>query len=382
MPIEPESIFIPDSFLKGEPIEQIILISDVDGVVRNSTEAPVDPRIIAAVKSLVENKQVNITFISGTPIENNPKLEPWRRGNVSLKKAFGSSFEKELLEDKVAIYGVFGSHKMRADGTLEIVKEYSPEISREIGALLIQAFLKEISAYGTDTQKKIAQNLQQELKVLTFKESCPSNETSHEFQYFAEMIREHFDPNFRLISNGALIETHTSNPPWSTSLSSKWLKEELNSSRHSISRLTPTEKQTFAGVAKREDGEFNFLLVSKTDKGLLAKKLIEEKMKLYPQALVVTIGDTQVDFPMHQYAHIAFHVGLEKVWNNNPLSHCIMIRGQGGEDNQHVEGTLKILTFLKESLGQSFYNLKYIPYRDSSGQWGYCSVTDYTKKTS
>jgi hypothetical protein len=131
-----------------------------------------------------------------------------------------------------------------------------------------------------------------------------------------------------------------------------------------------------AGVAKRGDQGLNYFLVSKTNKGISTKKHIEEKLKQYPHALIVTIGDTQVDFPMHRNAHVAFHVGMEKVWQNNPLPHCVMIRDQKGEDRQHIEGTLKVLELLQQAIGKSFYDFKYIPKMDASGQWDYYSIRE------
>src|SRR5579862_2203208 len=127
--LQAHEIYIPKAFHENPIIEHVILISDVDGVVRDSIEAVADPRVISAVKSLLENKNVDVTFISGTPIDNDASLEPWRRGNVSLNRVFGSSFKKELSEHRVAIYGVLGGHRMKGDGSHEVVEEYSLETS-------------------------------------------------------------------------------------------------------------------------------------------------------------------------------------------------------------------------------------------------------------
>jgi hypothetical protein len=346
-------------------------------VVRAGIEATADLRVIQAIKSLLEHQGVLVTFISGTPIENDQTVESWRRGNAPLSKVFGSSFHQELLEERVAIYGVLGGHCMKADGTMKIVDEYSPEISYELGKLLIHAFLKEVLLHGNDEQKNIASNLQIELDSL---KSNPSNHsanlTGDEFYQIIRVIHQDLDPNFRLIANGTLIETHTSNPPWNTSLSSKWLKEEINQPQYLIFNLPQSQKQIATGLAKKEEEGFNYLLISKTNKGLTTKKHIEEKIKLFPKALVVTIGDTQVDFPMHQNAHLAFHVGLKEVWLNTPLPHCIMIRNSEGKDAQHVTGTLQVLKLLNEAIGKSFYDLKYIPRCDSSGKWNYYPIKE------
>lgn len=371
-----DEIYIPQQFKEGQPIEQIIVISDVDGVIRDSVEATADPRVIDAVKSLLEIKDVDVTFISGTPIENDLSVELWKRGNLALNKVFGSSFEKELAEARVAIYGVLGGHRMNADGSLDVVDEYSSEISLELGTLLIHAFLKEVLLHGSPGQKDIATHLQKELDSLEFEDFNSTNGTSQAFYPIVLMIREHLDPNFRLVSNGALIETQTSNPPWNTLFSSKWLREEMNQPQYHVSHLAPCQKQMATGVAKRGDKGFNFLLICKTNKGLTTKRHIEEKLKQFPRALIVTIGDTQVDFPMHQNAHIAFHVGLEQVWRNNSLPQCIMVRNPDGEDCQHVEGTLKVLGLLKEAIGKSLYDFKYIPQSDSAGQWNFYSIRE------
>ncbi len=369
-----QEFFMPTGFQNGELIEQIILISDVDGVIRDSTDTLADPRIIEAIKALLNNKNVDVTFISGTPIDNNPALENWRSGNVPLNKVFGKSFAQELLENQVTIYGVLGGHKMNEDGSLKVVDEYSLQNTWELGKLLIHAFLKEVLEYGLDEQKVLAQKLQIELDLLTPAQSPNSaNVTASEFYQIIEPIRQFIDPNFRLISNGALIETQTSSPPWNTVLSSNWLKNELNQPQYQISHLPLSKKQIATGFVNKSTGGFNYLLIGKTNKGITTAKHIQEKIKHLPRALIITIGDTQVDFPMHKNAHLAFHVGLEQVWLNNPLPNCIMVRNSAGKDRQHLEGTLKVLSIIADGLGKSFYDLRYIPRVNSAGCWDYYS---------
>lgn len=372
-----QDIFIPKQFEEGQIIEQIILISDVDGVVREGVEATADSRVIQAIKSLLENQGVNVTFISGTPIENDLTLEPWRRGNVPLSKVFGTSFKQELLEERVAIFGVLGGHCMKADGTMKVVDEYTPEISYELGKLLIYSFLEEVLHGGNNEQKTVASNLQIKLASLESDHSnLSANVTPAEFYKIINVIHEHLDPHFRLISNGALVETHTSNPPWSSTISSKCLREGVNQPQHMVHNLPQSQKQIATGYAKKAGKGFNYLLISKTNKGLTTKKHIEEKIKQYPKALIVTIGDTQVDFPMHQNAHLAFHVGLKEVWLDNPLPQCVMVCNSEGKDSQHIEGTLHVLKLLNEAIGKSFFDLKYILRCNSSGQWNYYSIRD------
>lgn len=377
MCLNAQEIFIPKQFEEGQILEQIILISDVDGVVREGIEASADPRVIQAVKSLLENQGVDVTFISGSPIENDQSLELWRRGNVPLSKVFGSSFKQELLEGRVAIYGVLGGHCMKADGTIQVVDEYSPEVSHELGKLLVDSFLDEVLHYGNDDQKAIAGNLKPHLFSLEREDSDDSaNVTAVEFYKIIEVIHEHLDPHFRLITNGALVEMHTSHPPWGTTISSERLKEKINQPQQIVSHFPTSQKQIAMGYAKKAGEGFNFLLISKTNKGFTASQLIEEKMKRFPRALIVTIGDTQLDFPMHQNAHLAFHVGLKEVWFNHRLSHCVMVCNSEGKDAQHIEGTLQVLKYLNEAIGKSFFDLKYIPRCNPSGQWEYYSIKE------
>jgi hypothetical protein len=354
-----ETFAIPELFRDGRPIEQIVLICDVDGVVREGTDSMADPRVIASVKSLLRTDAADVAFISGTPVATDLTLEPWRRANVSLSALFGTSFEKELLQKIVTIYGVLGGDRMREDGSIEILDAYSPELSWDLCKLLVEGFLKEVLDYGLPSQKNLAIALQKQLERLSPKEGISSHVTAKEFHEVVDPIRSYLDPGFRLLSNGALIETHTSNPPWGTALSVQWLKEELNLPHHGISHLSQEEKQIASGLGKKEGQIFNYLLIGKKNKGMTMRKHISEKLARFPGALVVTLGDTQVDFPMHHHAHIAFHVGSEEVWRDHPLDNCVLVLDSFGKDSQHVEGTLQVLQLLQNSFGKSFYNAFY-----------------------
>jgi len=366
--VYPDQFVIPSHFQEGQLIEQLVVISDVDGVVRDSIDAIADPRVIDAVYELLSAEEVHLAFLSGTPVENDQSIEPWRRGNVPLNHVFKDAFVDELLENRVAIYGVLGGQRMKANGHLEVIDEYPAETVWELGKLLLKAFLQEVLATGSLLQKEVAGGLQEQLDALLPTKELSSHVTSEEFGDIIRPIRQHLDPHFRLICSGVLIETHSSSPLWGVKIAYDWMKNELD--RKEI-------KAHFAtGFAKKGEEGFNFLSICKTNKGKLAQWHIEEKLKQFPNALVVTIGDTQVDFPMHEKAHLAFHVGKEKVWLDNSLSHCVMIRDVNGVDQQHVEGTLKVLSLLKEAIGKSFYDFKHIPKKMDSGQWEYYSIRE------
>jgi len=297
-----------------------------------------------------------------------------------LNRVFGSSFQKELSDSKVAIYGALGAHLMKKDGGVEIVDEYSLETSFELTRYLLLAFLQEVQIRGAIAQQELAKELEDELYAVSLQNiNQPTNITAIEFDPIVRVIREHFDPHFRVINNGPMVETHTSNPPWSTGLFVSWMQKKLDQPHSVVSRLLSEQKNIATGYAKCGDQPFNYFLISKTNKGNTIKKHIEDKLKTYPHALIITIGDTQVDFPMHSKAHLAFHVGLEKVWHDNALLQCMMIRNAKGEENQHIEGTLRVLNLIKEAIGKPFYDFKYLPIKDSSGSWGFYSLNEMEK---
>jgi hypothetical protein len=372
-----QELFIPKPFSDGQMIEQIILISDVDGVVRNSIEARADPQIIDAVKHLLKHDGFSVAFLSGTPIINDSSVEAWRQGNTSLSKVFGDSFFPELKEKRVAIYGVLGGHQMTENGEIDVIDEYSLDQVFELGCLLLHAFFQEVSVDGNDSQQEAAKQLQIQIHQLKLSDRQQSTAlTPNEFAPIVQAIRDQLDPHFRLISNGSMVETHTSNPPWKANLADRWLRGEIQKPGYLVSHLHSSQKQIAMGLAKRNDQGFNFLLISKTNKGITVEKYLKDKLEAFPNALIVTIGDTQVDFPMHQHAHLAFHVGLEHVWEKSGLQQCIMVRSKEGQDSQHVSGTLQVLKMLQDGIGKSFYDLKYIPKQDVKGQWEWYSIRD------
>lgn len=335
------------------PVEHIILVCDVDGVIRNSTEADVDPQIVTLIKDLVDTQHVDVAFISGTPITQNPFLETWRRGNHTLDKAVAKFFSQELAEKKVTIYGALGGQRMTLEGQTDYIDQYPPEILFELGKLLLYAFLEEVRHEGNADQIKDAEDLMLIVDELKLTSKQPSSmETPTEFGDVVFKIQSRLDANFRLVTYGAFVEIQTSNPPWNANRSQDWIESQLDDPHLLISQYPAEQKQSAMGLAHRENDGFNFLLVSKINKSLSIKKYLQEKLQLHPNALIVTIGDTQVDFPMHQHAHLSYHVGKECVWKDHSLSHCMLIRDQFGQDSQHVSGTRYVLNSLKNHIGK------------------------------
>lgn len=351
-------------FQDGRPIENIILVCDVDGVIRNSTEANADPQIVMLIKDLVATQSIDVAFISGTPISQNPFLETWRRGNHTLDKAIGKFFSRELQDNKVTIYGALGGQRMIKEGQFEIIDQYALDITFELGKLLLYAFLEEVKNQGTPHQIKYAEDLKLIIDELKLRNKQQSPEVSaDEFSDIISKIHSKLDSGFRLVSYGAFVESQTSNPPWNTARSLQWLKNQLNCPDLRISQFPEEQKQLAMGIAHRENDRFNFLMISKTNKSLTIQKHLQEKLRIYPEALIVTIGDTQVDFPMHQHAHLSYHVGQEQVWKNHCLSHCMLVQDKFGRDSQHVNGTLYVLNSLKNNIGKPLADWN-IPLKD------------------
>src|SRR5690242_2349525 len=259
----------PKPFPEEQVIEQVLVILDVDGVVREGIGAVADERVIAEVKALLSNPQISAAFISGTPVNNDTTLEMWRRGNLPLSAVFGSAFEDELSLGRVAIYGVLGGQCMRCDGTHEVLDAYSPECAFELARHLLLAFLKEVG--GSPEHRELCVRLESELNAITLQDPAQGSFVSPiEFAPVVEAIREHFDPGFRLICNGALIETHTSNPPWETGICCSFLEDAIAQSPH-LQALAPHEKRMAAGYAKRAGEGLNYMLISKTHKGIASE---------------------------------------------------------------------------------------------------------------
>lgn len=349
--------YIPPQFNDGRLIEHIILVCDVDGVIRNSTEADIDPQVLASIKGLITTQNVDVAFISGTPVSQSPFLETWRRGNITLDKAIGSFLIREVQEKKVTIYGALGGQRMNHDCQVEIMEEYPLDITFELGKLLLNAFLEEVKNQGSQNQKKCAEDLKSYLDRLKLKNRQQvSTATADEFSDIIFNIHSQLDPNFRLVSYGAFVESQTSNPPWNTDLSLKWIQNQLDRPQLLISQMPEEQKQVATGLAHRGNAGFNFLMVSKTNKSVTMQKHIQEKLLKYPDALIVTIGDTQVDFPMHRHAHLAYHVGKEQIWKNHYLPQCMLVRDHFGRDSQHVSGTLRVLNILKNGIGKAIFD--------------------------
>ena len=269
--------FTPPTFIKTDLVEQIILISDVDGVVRSGIENVADPRVLEAVASLLSHDNVHVAFISGTPIETDETTELWRRGNVPLKKVFGSVFQQEILEERVCIYGTSGGHRMTPEGKLEVLDEYSLETSFALSASLTQSFLHGVLSHGSPREQNIAEKLSKELKEIVLQDLTQSTQlTANELKSLISIIHDSLDPEFRLINNGGSLEFQSSYLV-DTKASYQWMQKDLEESSH-FSHLDPSQKNLAAGIAHKNGQKFCFVLIGKMSKGKTSKEFIEKTL--------------------------------------------------------------------------------------------------------
>lgn len=344
-----------ESFDDQQIIRDILLISDVDGVIRHSVSEKADVNIMNSLQSLLKNNAfTKVVFISGTPVSIPESPDSWKNSNISLDKVFDGVFCDQMQDQKVAIYGVLGSHLLHPTEGLIVIDEYSLLESFTLSKLLIEAFLIECLYEGNFQQKAEAEILLSALnEVLLKNEKQPNNTCAIELDTIIWKIRQSLDPNFKLLNRGGLVETHTTTPPWKTKHSSVWLKEQV--AKHPVLQtLTPLQKNIATGVAHQDDYAFNFLMVSKTNKGMTTENILSKAKKHMKNPLIITVGDTQVDFPMHQHAHIAFHVGSEQVFRDHALENCILVTDKEGNANQHVHGTLQVLQFIEQTCNQPY----------------------------
>lgn len=342
----------------------VLLLLDVDGVVRSNVEGRADPGVISAAKRLMVHPAVHsVVFCSGSSVDNDTSIEEWRRGNLPLRRAFENCFsDAELRSNKVAIYGQVGVQRLRSATEVETLQSFTVHEQCVIGCTLLQFYLLARSKED-DQQREHIKRLYTEASAIfadlmlmgqgigqANSSSSSPKCTSGIFERIAESIRSTIDPMFRLVSQEGVVEFHSScvydihTAP--TSVQRKLAALELER----LSKLN-----VFSGVAHRGGEEFAYLVVMLSNKGLAATSILasagaESDGK---KVSLVTIGDGGVDYPMHAKADASFHVGRTDVWEagvRDGHHTSLVISGATGEGSQHVRGTQFILEELERHL--------------------------------
>lgn len=292
------------------PIERIILLSDVDGVIRDSVEdRGLSLNMREAIEVLLNTQKVEIVFISGSPCVKASVLHPWQEDNTSLYEIFYAPLKKWIENGTVTLYGAQGGQCLCATGICNFDQEY-----------LINAVEKEhlyscfIDAYCAGA-------------------SCSLSKK--EWVASAEEIYN-MDRGFRLIDRGCEIEMQVTQSGWDVEHAGEYLA--LHVPNATIS----------SGVASRGEQPFFFLKISRVSKEIGAQKYLYSKnIEINSGTLVVAFGDTQTDIGLYKVAAkfkgLSFHFGKEGIYEGFPF----IVRSEEGCDRTHTEGAIRILKSLK-----------------------------------
>lgn len=338
----------------------------------------VDPRIAASFKRMLQEQNVEVVIISGSPAVNDQTVDEWRRANTPLRDAFGDLFTEEIRAKKMRIFGCLGGQELTAEGGAQ--GDYPLKTSFGLSHLLLEAFLRELSQHGSAEQKTLADRLQVKLsKVELEDENQPTNLTAREYKEIAETVCG-LDNLFHLVNNGPSLACKTTFP-WVTESTAAWVRQELEKRAEQLG-LDPAKLPTVStGGEKRGDIGMRYLLISQTNKGPVTEKLLAGRD--LSTTLVLTVGDGEVDYAMHEKAAamklgmgVAFHVGPKDIWDKKPLHQCVMVVDKNGQDKQHLEGTLHVLNLVQEAVGKTFAEFRFIPQRGSDGHVEYRSLNE------
>jgi hypothetical protein len=350
---------------------RFLVILDVDGVTRRGVTDVADPRVLRLVQRCLAHNAadataataaVRVVFLSGTPARVHDHAadasEDWRRANVGLDSIFGDMVAPLLAAGTVSIYGQLGMDRLSVGSNGEVVGEsvgkYSAgEVSCICGHLLGWYFKMAAEAHAAEAAEG--------LKLLAaagaaMTAETPAVPTPDAYAAVCGFIRARLDPHFRLISNGGNIEFHDvalmhHGAPMPAVIAE--LRALLDADAASFAKVPSPS----GGVAHRGDVEFRFLIVTLTNKGATVDRLVTEDAALAPAAArrrILTVGDTQIDYPMHSRADVAFHVGAAAVWEAHrgdaALQHVNMVAGNDGRDMQNTDGTVAVLEALDAAL--------------------------------
>jgi hypothetical protein len=357
--------------------DELQVVLDVDGVTRHGVTDTADPRIIRLVKALLERAAqsgvvTRVAFVSGTPsIGPAAPVPDWRSGNAPLSEVFGTHFVEEMRDGRVEIYGQLGADRLLVapasdDGANipqlmgRVDKGFTHVVQVDILAELINHYHRDLQASSDAAFSAVAPLADKCLKLA--RESAKEKDAAaglgqgplfctgvpEEMEEYVLAVRREFDPEFRLVSNGASIEYHDF---------ASVMKAPHTDMKVPGGRGFPT-----SGIAHREGRPFRFVLITYTNKGATVGKIVDDRRKEIAlrrggdpaehELEVVTIGDTAIDYPMHAVASTPFHVGIPAVWDAHDsaeMAHVALVTGKDGAAPQ-VDGTVSVLEALVESI--------------------------------
>jgi hypothetical protein len=302
-----------------------VFLLDVDGVTRRGVTDVADPDVVAQIKRLLKAADahgvpLDVIFISGSPCFPG-STEDWCAGNVPLVDVLVPFFESEIRAGRVLVFGQQGADAIVSlpEGGISQFRSgfFTTDEDDAILAALVDCHARDVAAVDA----KVGALLR------GVSDDCAKSTGAkgvQRFKPYALAVRSLFDPNFRIVANGAATEFH-----------------DFRCLQPTTTIATIEGFRCVAGLAHRDHNEFRFVLVSKTDKGTSVQAMFPAGSDV----TLVTIGDTAVDFPMHEVGKYAFHVGLPSVFEAHrtpSTEHVTMVLTVDGRASQ-VDGTVDIL---------------------------------------
>jgi hypothetical protein len=200
---------IPVGIDPEKKIGRVVLVSDVDGVVRKKVLEGVEPRVVGPYASLAQTGKASITFISGSPVQSRA-TEPWRQDNAPLGPSFHQAFG--AWPEGVRLFGAMGGQLYQPETSgIYLNEPYTFEQQYEASRLLIQTFLELVRSQGNDEQQRAAVELLADIPpALSVEDARRRNipdqltQTPLDFAGVMEGIRSRIDPHTRLIWRGSM----------------------------------------------------------------------------------------------------------------------------------------------------------------------------------
>eukprot|EP01063_Lacrimia_lanifica_P007760 TRINITY_DN14995_c0_g1_i1.p1 TRINITY_DN14995_c0_g1~~TRINITY_DN14995_c0_g1_i1.p1 ORF type:complete len:385 (+),score=109.08 TRINITY_DN14995_c0_g1_i1:170-1324(+) len=355
---------------RGVRALQVVL--DVDGVVRRGTTDAADPEVVSGVKAVLaagraHGVDTRVAFLSGTPSAGDPAALPdWCAGNKPLSGVFENAFDAEVQEKRVSINGQLGADSLihPAHGAPPPQSVHVPgDAGSVLQGCVMQGFTR---AEQVEVLERLLTEYHCDLEAVDAGLAARARHLAGEcaaaaraeytrdgtggalctavppaFAPYAALIRG-FDPLFRVLSNGAVVEYH-----------------DFATKKAACHRRLAAEREDWfcsSGRAHRAGDEFLFFIVSLTHKGTGVQRILEARPP-QPDLQLITVGDTALDYAMHAHADTAFHVGLPTVWEaHRTPAHGHVVRIASADDPNaapYVAGTVHVLAALRRALDAS-----------------------------
>ena len=368
----------PDRVIQG-----IVLVSDVDGVIRNG--GSIDQKIVDRIKPLVEQGYMDVRYISGSAvlwpafIEN--AGEEWRRDNPALGKAFVEAFGAEWLqrhERHVEVAGAMGGQRLKLEEGHPAVEfipghQYTEEQMFNGLKMLLQSFLMLAASVKPDKARE-AMDLLARL--------APVEHNAHDVMMtpegaltpdvFREVmlgIRENIDPRARLINRGSDLELAVTRGMFPLDKAVPELNKLLTEIGSSFAKVDVQQRLVAVGS--------NYLKISKHSKAAAAEEFIHDRETQHQGWVTFSLGDGAVDVPMFEATQLSFFVGDDnELGTTRLLENTTYVRSPQGDARTLADGTVNVLGKITDAVNKPFKDLQCWTARKPDGMWDMLSLAE------